>query len=118
MKYPDSVARHGIAERARLSRIPLGPLDTFFTLPQILVVLLMISVLGSALLIVYTQHLNRSLHIELQHLDDIRDALHVEWSQLLLEQATYGSDLRVERVAQERLHMRVPKQEQMMVIHP
>lgn len=99
-------------------RMPLGPLDTLFTLPQILVVLLMISVLGSAIAIVYTQHLNRSLHIQLQRQDDIRDTLHIEWSQLLLEQATYGSDLRVERVAQQRLNMITPKSEQIMVIHP
>lgn len=99
-------------------RTPLGPLDTHFSFSQICMVLLMISVLGSAIAVVYVQHLNRSLHIQLQHAYELRDALHVEWSQLLLEQGTYGSDVRVERVAQERLNMVMPKPEQMLVVRP
>lgn len=97
---------------------PLSPLDPLFSFSQILVMLLMIGVLGSAIAVVYTQHLNRSLHIQLQHLHELRDAFHVEWSQLLLEQGTYGSDVRVEKVAQETLKMKLPRQDQIMVIRP
>lgn len=97
---------------------PLSPLDPLFSFTQILVMLLMIGVLGSAIAVVYTQHLNRSLHIQLQHLHEMRDALHVEWSQLLLEQGTYGSDVRVEKVAQDTLKMKLPTPEQIRVIRP
>lgn len=100
------------------ARTPLSPLDTVFSFSQILVILLMISMLGSAIAVVYIQHLNRSLHIKLQQLHELRDALHVEWSQLLLEQGTYGSDVRVERMANERLNMVVPRAEHVMVIKP
>lgn len=100
------------------SRLALSPLDSLFTIPQMLVALLTIAVLGSAIAVVYIQHLNRSLHIQLQSLYEARDALHVEWSQLLLEQGTYGSDGRVEKVAQERLQMVMPKSDSIRVIRP
>jgi cell division protein FtsL len=100
------------------TRVPYGPLDNFFTFSSICTSFLAISVLASAMAVVYIQHLNRSLHIELQRLHEMRDKLQVEWSQLLLEQGTYGSDVRVERVAKEQLKMIIPKPEQMMMVRP
>ena len=75
-------------------------------------------VLFSAVAVVYVKYVNRSMHIELQHLQDKRDKLHVEWTQLLLEQGTLGSDVRVERVAREHLGMVIPSPNQMIVIRP
>ncbi len=86
---------------------------------QMLGVLLLGSlVLCSAIGVVYTKYLNRSLHIELQQLQDLRDKLHIEWTQLLLEQGTLGSDVRVEKVAREKLDMILPSQNQIIVIKP
>lgn len=75
-------------------------------------------VLSTAIAVVYTKHLNRSLHIQLQQLQNVRDKLHVEWTQLLLEQGTLGSDVRVEKIAQEKLRMITPSPHQMVVIKP
>lgn len=95
-----------------------GPLDKLLTFPHLMVIFLSTVVLGSAIAVVYIQHLNRCLHIELQALYDLRDALHIEWSQLLLEQSTYSADSRVEKLAQEKLHMNLPKPEQTVVMRP
>lgn len=100
------------------SKLPRGPLDNFFTFSNILMLSLGFVLIGSAIAVVYTQHLNRCLHIQLQRLHDLRDALHVEWSKLLLEQGTYASNSRVELVAEQKLHMKIPKTDQMMVIKP
>lgn len=100
------------------SKVPLGPLDHFLSFSNTVLLFLGIALIGSGISVVYTQHLNRSLHIQLQKLHELRDALHVEWSQLLLEQGTYASDVRVEKVAEQQLHMKIPKTEQMMVIRP
>lgn len=75
-------------------------------------------VMSSAIAVVYTKHINRSLHIQLQQLQKTRDNLHIEWSKLLLEQGTLGSDLRVEKIASDELNMFVPKAEEMMVVRP
>ena len=56
--------------------------------------------------------------MELQTLNKTKEELRIEWSQLLLEQGTLGSELRVEKIAREQLGMRVPLPEQMMVIRP
>lgn len=76
--------------------------------------LLLISALG----VVYTKYLNRHLHIQLESLQHERDHLHVEWTQLLLEQGTLASDLRVEKIAREKLGMFVPSNKDIMVIQP
>lgn len=75
-------------------------------------------VLGSAIGVVYTKHLYRNRHIQLQQLQNARDKLHVEWTQLLLEQGTLGSDVQVEKVAREQLRMIMPPPNQMAVIKP
>ncbi len=75
-------------------------------------------VLSSAIGVVYIKHLNRSLHIQLQQLQGFRDKLHIEWTQLLLEQGTLGSDVRVEKIAREQMGMIIPSSNQIIVIKP
>lgn len=82
------------------------------------VVFLGFLVLSSAIGIVYTKYLNRKLHIRLQQLQETRNKLHVEWTQLLLEQSVYASDVRVEKIAREKLEMIAPNQNQIEVIKP
>jgi cell division protein FtsL len=72
--------------------------------------------LASSLSVIYAKHLSRQYFSELQALQKKRDDLHVEWSQLLLEQGTWATDVRVERVAREHLHMVVPAPESVKVI--
>ncbi len=74
--------------------------------------------LSAALGVVYTKYLNRHLHIQLETLQHERDNLHVEWTQLLLEQGTLASDLRVEKIAREKLKMIVPSSKEIVVIQP
>lgn len=71
--------------------------------------------LGTSLSVIYSKHMSRQLFTELQSLQRQRDELHVEWSQLLLEQGTWATDVRVERVAREHMSMTVPKPEEVMV---
>lgn len=80
--------------------------------------ILSLLVLSSAMGVVYTKHLHRGLHIQLQQLQKERDKYHVEWTQLLLEQGTLGSDQRVEKVAREQLGMIIPPPNQIVVIKP
>ncbi len=70
----------------------------------------------SALGVVYNKHLSRQLFTKLQVIQQEIESLQVEWGQLLLEQGTWASDARVERVAREHLHMMLPEPNEVVVI--
>ena len=80
--------------------------------------LLVVAIFGSAMGVVYTKHISRQLYVELQHLQVIRDNLLVEWGKLELEESTWATHPRVERIANDRLDMQLPLQEQIVVISP
>lgn len=63
---------------------------------------------ASALGVLYTQHLSRSLVAQLQQGHDRRDELNIEWSRLLLEHSTWAAHGRIERLAREQLGMHTP----------
>lgn len=70
----------------------------------------------SAFGVVFTKHLTRQLFTQLQSLEQEAESLQIEWGQLLLEQGTWAADARIERVAKERLQMRVPESQHIVVI--
>jgi len=76
------------------------------------------AVLASALGIVYFEHRARVLFVELQALERERDALKVEWGRLQLEQSTWATHDRIERIARERLELRRPGHKSVVVTLP
>jgi cell division protein FtsL len=83
--------------------------------------LILAAVLGAlavatALGVVYARFETRSRFVELQKLYAARDELHVEWGQLQLEQSTWTTHGRIDKVARERLRMRIPLQSSVVVL--
>lgn len=78
-----------------------------FSAPTFGLILLMLAVLASALAVIYVKELERSLFNDLQNLEQARDVLRVQTSQLLLEQNTWAAPVRVQAMAQQ-LGMVVP----------
>lgn len=70
---------------------------------------LVLSVMGSALIVVKTKHENRTLVHELEQLRSENQRLQTEWAQLQLEEATLAQHGRVDQVAREKLHMSEPR---------
>ncbi|MAZ44594.1 MAG: cell division protein FtsL [Legionellales bacterium] len=79
---------------------------------------LMILVLASCVASIYVVHLSRQSFAQLQQLHQQRDALHVEWTQLLLEQGTWASYSRIEKLAAQSLQMERPNPAKVQVIEP
>ena len=79
--------------------------------------LLMIAVLVSSVLVVTTAHKTRLLTAQREQLILERDALDIEWRNLILEENALGDHSRVERIATEKLHMQHvdPSQENIVV---
>ena len=84
----------------------------------LLVSLLTVTVLGSGVGVVYTQHANRQLFIELQKLQAKRDDLEVEWELLQLEQSTLVTDAVIEQTARLRLNMLIPDPGEVLYVTP
>lgn len=70
----------------------------------------------TALGVVYSTHKSRQLLNELQALENERNALQVEWGQLLLEQSSLISQGRVEDIARAELRMVIPGRENIVVV--
>jgi len=77
-----------------------------------------LAVLASSVGVVYVKHVDRSLFIELQRLERERDAMEVEWGKLSLEQSTWATHDRIERVAKEQLHLIIPPMDSVILVMP
>jgi len=80
--------------------------------------LVLIAVLSSAVLLIYSKHQSRKLFVELQGLKQQVDEFNTEWGQLQLEQSAWSGHGRIEKVARERLSMIMPKAEAVVFINP
>lgn len=80
-----------------------------------LAMVLLAAVLISALFVVYVKNEQRQYFIQLQTTEQQAQQLDLEWNQLMLEQSALGTPIRVQRIAHDRLHMIVPKTEQMVI---
>jgi cell division protein FtsL len=79
--------------------------------------LLLMVAIACALGVVTSQHKARKLFVELQNEKDKAQQMEVEWGQLQLEQSTWAMPARVEKIASQKLHMRLPKNGQIHFIH-
>lgn len=81
-----------------------------------LVLLMLVLCMGSALAVVEFSHLNRQLTINQDKLFQQRDALEMEWRNLLVEQRALSEHSRVEELAQQQLQMVRPTGQQDIVV--
>lgn len=84
----------------------------------VLNLVLTVALVVSALAVSYSVHEARKLTSQSQQLQREQYRLQTEWGQLLLEQSTWGSYARVERLAREELNMMQPTGSQRVVIRP
>lgn len=91
--------------------------SVLLTRSQIIRVALVLGVLLSALSVVYVTNATRSLNANYQQMLADRNRLHVEWGQLLLEKSTWIMQARVQKIAEDRLHMVTPDSKSTVVIN-
>lgn len=71
-----------------------------------------------ALALVTAQHQARKLYVELQKEQELAKRLEIEWGQLQLEQSTWATHARIEKIAARELGMRVPPASRTQVLGP
>ena len=84
--------------------------------PWFFVATVALLVVLSAISVIYSTYQTRKLVAEFQQLQNMRNDMEVEWGQLLLEQSTWGSFNRVERLASKRLKMIVPEPNKIVMV--
>ena len=75
---------------------------------SLLVIPLLAAMIFSAMLTIYNKHASRQLFVDLRALQDARDDLQIEWSQLQLEYSTLATESVVDEVAKRSLNMHSP----------
>jgi len=81
-----------------------------------LLVVMILAVLASAVSVIEAKHQSRKRFVALQALEKARDQMNVEWGQLQLEQGTWATHSRVERIAREKLHMVNPEMGSVVIV--
>ncbi len=84
--------------------------------PFLLTMVFAVVCVMSAIALIYTKHDSRKLFVELEQLTTDRDELNIEWGQLQIEQSTWATHARIERVAAEELSLVRPKSTEIYVI--
>ena len=84
--------------------------------PLILVFAFAVVCVLSAMALVYTKHESRRLFVELESLTDERDRLNIEWGQLQIEQSTWATHARIEKVATDDLLLVRPDSSEIFII--
>ena len=79
---------------------------------------LVLSILLSAIGVVYARHSHRQAYVELGRLQQARDAFNVEFRRLQTEQATVSETNRIVGIATTRLGMHFPLEHETTVVQP
>ncbi|MEE8118367.1 MAG: cell division protein FtsL [Gammaproteobacteria bacterium] len=77
---------------------------------------LFLAVTGSAVAVAYSKFQTRMFFVQLENLRKQRDNLDIEWGQLRLEQSTWATHGRIEKLAHEQLNMVIPENSEIVVI--
>ena len=76
------------------------------------------ALIACGLALVTSQHQARKLYVELQKEQEAAKQIEVEWGQLQLEQSTWATHARVEKLAVHSLGMRLPPVSRIQVVPP
>jgi len=83
--------------------------NSFFNRDAIIIALLLVVAFLSAFSVVVEKDTYRQRFIQSMKLNSEKIKLQTKWSQLIIEESTWGSLARVERIAKQDLNMHVPK---------
>lgn len=83
-----------------------------------LLLVLIISVVATAVGVVNARHKSRVLFAELQKLNQTQDEAEIEWGQLQLEQSSWSTHARIEGSASGKLNMHIPGAKEVVIIRP
>ena len=91
-------------------------ISAFLKRSQFPLLAMVISVLLTALSVIYITNTTRILNANIQQTLTEREQLHVQWGQLLLEKSTWIMQARIQNLAEGKLGMLSPDSKSVVVI--
>ncbi|GAB2502421.1 cell division protein FtsL [Lysobacter humi (ex Lee et al. 2017)] len=85
---------------------------------RVVLAVLVVANVATGLAIVHARHAHRQLFVQVSRLEKARDELNIEFGRLQLEQATWAEANRIDQVARDRLGMKFPEGNEIVVIRP
>lgn len=82
----------------------------------VIVMMLTLATVVCAIAVVWSRHQHRQAFIELSRLQRERDELNIDFGRLQIEQATWSEANRIEQIAIDKLRMRFPSDDEVVVI--
>lgn len=73
---------------------------------------------ASSLGVVFSTHQARLQFVELQGLQKVRDEMNTQWGRLQLEQSTWATHGRIEKIANNKLEMVIPPPGAVVIVQP
>lgn len=83
---------------------------------RVIFVSLLLMVVASSFAVIHARHQSRLLFVELGGQKQQRDQLDIRFGQLQLERSAWATHGRVERVARDKLDMKMPSQQSVVLI--
>ncbi len=77
-------------------------------LKMTVLLVILLAVTGTAVGVIYSKHQARKQFVELQALNKQIDELNIEWGRLQLEQSAWSAHGRIEKIATNKLKMKLP----------
>lgn len=72
----------------------------------------------SALAVIYSKYRSRLLFIEIRKMERKLDQYDIEWGRLQLELTTHTEENRIERIAKQKLQLKMPEKEKTIYLKP
>ncbi len=85
---------------------------------QLLTLVVALALFASSLGVVFSTHQARRLFVELQGLQKVRDEMNTQWGRLQLEQSTWATHGRIEKIANNKLDMVIPPPGAVVIVQP
>ena len=82
----------------------------------LILIIVLITNVGSSLGVVYVRHHSRQLSVQLGTLEKEQDNAVAEWSRLQLEQAFLADASQIEKKARDQLNMKRPENMRILVV--
>lgn len=92
-------------------------ISVFLKKSQLPLLAMVISVLLTALSVIYITNTTRSLNANIQQTLAERERLHVQWGQLLLEKSTWIMQARIQNLAEGKFGMLIPDSKSVVVVN-
>lgn len=83
-----------------------------------MILTLAITTFVSAMGVIYSKHQSRKRFVELTQLQQHRDELNTYWGRLQLEQSTWATHGRIEKIARTKLQMEIPDNRKVVRLSP